>query len=299
MKKILVLGGTGFLGFHICKKLSKIKNYKITSLSLNNYNKKLKALNINCIKANLLKKKTYNLIKNKNYDFVINAAGYGGNNSINKDKKNNYSNHLKIIKNLLNSLSFQKKIKLIHFGSSSEYGKSKSPVRESKKCKPLNAYGKSKLEATNYIIKFKHKNFKFVIFRLFQIYGEFQKKDKLIPFVIDRCMQNKKFNVSHGNQYRDYLHVCDLTNAIREALINSRIDNKIINLGSGQILKVKEIVMSLVKIINKGNPLFGSKKINIGEQLLFYPSLKKAKHLLKWRPKINFIEGVNRLIRDY
>lgn len=298
MKRILVLGGSGFLGFHICKKLSKIKNYNVTSLSLNNQNKKIKTLKVNIIKANLLKKNSYKLIKKINYDFVINAAGYGGNNLINK-KKIAYTNHFKIIKTLLNNLNLKKKTKLIHFGSSSEYGKNIAPIKETVKCKPLNGYGKSKFQATKYILGFKNKNFKFVIFRLFQIYGKFQNKNKLIPYVIENCKKNKSFKVSHGNQLRDYLHISDLVNVVKESLSNSKIENKIINLGSGEKLKVKKIINIIRKIINKGNPVFGSLDINPGEQLNFYPNLKKTKHLLRWRPKISFKKGINKLIKDF
>ena len=77
---------------------------------------------------------------------------------------------------------FKKKIKLfIQAGSSLEYGETSSPQIEYIKCKPNSYYGKSKLSTTKFIEYFAKKNkIKFLILRLYQIYGPFQKLDRLI-----------------------------------------------------------------------------------------------------------------------
>ena len=49
--------------------------------------------------------------------------------------------------------------------------------------------------------------FKFVILRLYQIYGPNQEINRLIPIVISSCLKNKKFNCSSGIQVRDFLYV--------------------------------------------------------------------------------------------
>lgn len=297
MKKILVIGGTGFLGHHICKKLSKKKNYKVHSLSLNRPDDKKKLKKIKYYHQDLLKKKFHINLKKADYDIIVNTSGYSGNLPVINKGKNINTNHFLIIKNILKNINLTKKIKLIHLGSSSEYGKRQSPIKETDKCKPDNIYGKSKLACTNYILNFKNKNFKYVILRLFQVYGEFQKEDKLVPYVIDKCQKDLKFNVSSGNQIRDFLYVGDLVEAIDKAIFTKKAENKLINLGSGNPITVKNIIKIIFGIIKKGKPNFGALKINPGETLKTYPNIQKSKLYLNWKSKVPFKNGIIRIIK--
>ena len=76
MKRLLIIGGTGFLGYHIIKEAKK-RNFKITSISLRNPKLKRFHRGITYIKADIsnfeiLRKKII-----KKFDYVINAGGYG------------------------------------------------------------------------------------------------------------------------------------------------------------------------------------------------------------------------------
>ena len=73
-KKLLVIGGTGFLGFHLCKEALK-KGWAITSISTNKpkkirYLKKIKYLICDIGKKNEIAK------INSNFEYVVNFGGY-------------------------------------------------------------------------------------------------------------------------------------------------------------------------------------------------------------------------------
>ena len=79
----------------------------------------------------------------------------------------------------------------------------------------MSHYGKSKFLATKLI---KQKIKKYIILRLYQVYGPFQKKNRLIPITINSCLKNNSFACSEGNQMRDFLYVNDFIKLILKIL---------------------------------------------------------------------------------
>lgn len=209
-KEILITGGSGFIGYHLIKKLKK--NYNIISLSSKKPDIKRKVNLIKYIKCDIYNKKLlYKKLKKLNPSFVINLAGYIDH----SNKTKTLNSHFNGCKNLVDYFSSKKIELFIQFGSSLEYGKQGSPHHENLKCKPRAIYGQSKLKSTNYILKTsKRNNFPFAILRLYQIYGPNQSLNRLIPIVISSCLNNKRFNCSSGVQIRDFLYVDDLIDLI-------------------------------------------------------------------------------------
>ena len=59
----------------------------------------------------------------------------------------------------------------------------KTPHRENDTCKPNSIYGKSKFKSTNYLTK---SGLNFVVLRLYQVYGPYQKTNRIIPLAITK-----------------------------------------------------------------------------------------------------------------
>ena len=126
MKKLLVVGGTGFIGYHIIKEAKKRK-WNVTSISLGKpkvkrFHKKVNYKLVDIRDYNSLKKKI-----NDNYDFVVNAGGYGKHPDFNRSGQRLFNSHFSGLINLVKILSKKKLKKFIQIGSSAEYGKIKSP----------------------------------------------------------------------------------------------------------------------------------------------------------------------------
>ena len=60
------------------------------------------------------------------------------------------------------------------------------------------------------------------------IYGPGQDFNRLIPYVIKNCLQNKSFPCSNGNQLRDFIFIDDAINLIFKSLKNKRSNGKIL-----------------------------------------------------------------------
>ena len=295
MKKILIIGGTGFIGYHLAKRCIKEK-FQVTSISSKKPSKtklikKIRYRHCNIKNFNELKKST-----NIDFDYVVNLGGYVNH----KNKKKTYDSHFLGVKNLYKVFKDKSIKAFIQIGSSSEYGNSRSPLKEKSLCNPLMIYGRSKLMATNFLLnQYKLNSFPVTILRFFQVYGPSQKPNRLIPIVINSSLKNKKFKCSDGQQLRDFLYVDDAIEAILKSLKNKKAKGKIINIGYGKPIKVKKIILMIIDIIKKGRPLFGKLTLRVDEPKLLFPSLNFAKKTLNWRSKIDIKKGLLRTINYY
>ena len=218
-KTILITGGTGFIGYHLAKALKK--KFKIISLSSKRPTDRRKIKNVIYLKCDLFKKKLlFKSLDNIKVDYVINLAGYIDH----SNKKQTLNSHYYGCKNLVDYFRLKKNLELfLQIGSSLEYGKKNSPHHEKLKGNPNAVYGQSKLKSTNYIFKTAKKyKFKFIVLRLYQIYGPNQEINRLIPIVISSCLKNKKFKCSNGVQVRDFLYVDDLINLFKKILLSKK-----------------------------------------------------------------------------
>lgn len=293
-EKILVTGGTGFLGYNLLKKLSKL-NYKLSSLSTNKPKKEKKISNVNYIICDVANKiKLRNKIK-KDYDYIVNFSGYVDH----QKKTKTIKSHFNGCKNLVDHFKNSNIKNFIQIGSSMEYGVVKSPHKENTVCQPKGNYALAKYKASTYLKKIhKNLNFPFTIFRLYQIYGPHQSINRLIPIVINSCLKNKSFACTSGQQIRDFLYVEDLSNLIIKS-IKRKARNKIYNVGSGKKIKVKDIIKNINTFIELGKPIYGKIKMRPEEALDNYPNISKVKKDFNWQPKVKLKVGLKRTIKFY
>ena len=293
--KILIVGGTGFIGYNLSKACVK-KNWLVTSVSSSKPRKDRKIKKVKYILCDISK---IDQIKKKiidQYRFVVNLGGHVDHK--NKDKA--YRSHYKGCKNLVDFF-LKKNIKLfIQIGSSSENAGLRSPQTESLSGNPLNHYGRAKLLASKYFFKKKNKNLKFLIFRLYQAYGPYQDVNRFLPMLITSCLKKKRFHCSDGNQSKDFLFIDDLISAFFMAFKNKSTEKrKIINIGSGKGIKLKNIINKTNTLLKGMKPNFGMVKLRKDEQKIIYPNIKNAYKILKWRPRISFEQGLARTIKYY
>jgi len=286
-KSILIAGGTGFIGFHLAKKCLSL-NWSVTSLSTSTpkKNRKLKK-----VKYKICDISNYNQVKNKiklDYDYVVNCAGYVDHSHKLKTLKSHYIGCKNLSTHFLNS----KIKKFIQIGSCIEYGKIKSPQIESNlNKKTFSIYGSAKLLSTQFLVKlFKRFNFPVTILRLYLVYGPNQDANRVIPVTIINALKNKKFNCSNGSQLRDFTYIDDIVSAIIKTLKNSKSSGEIINIGSGNPISIKKVIIKICELIKSGKPQFGKIKLRNDEIIKLYPNINKSRKILNWKSQISNFE---------
>tara|TARA_Y200000002_G_C22577119_1_gene619187 strand:+ start:22 stop:843 length:822 start_codon:yes stop_codon:yes gene_type:complete len=264
-KKIIITGGNGLLGNHFYKKYKNV--YKIIKYPyrIENF------------------KKFDKWLVNKKFNYFIHFAAITKNES--KDKRKlTHINVTSTIK-MINSLNKKENINFQYFlfiSSSHVYGFSNKKIKETKERTPKNLYGKSKKRVEDYLIKNRNKlYFKAGIARIFNVTGIKQRKGNFVPDMVEKM---KKVNRIHFvNQFRDFIHIDDVSKSIR--LLIEKTFEKPINISSGQKINL----INACKILNnkfskkkisydnkRGKDIFGDNTLlrNIG--IKKFKSIKKA-----------------------
>ncbi len=294
-KKILVIGGTGFIGYHLIKKCLK-KSYSVTSISSKPPSKIRKFSKVKYFVCDIRDQKKLNRIIKPPFNFIVNLGGYVDHSR----KRETMTSHYNGCNNIAKILLKYKIDNFVQIGSGLEYGDQKSPQKENFKCYPRSTYSLAKYKATNFLMDLsKRKNFPCTIVRLYQAYGPNQDLNRLIPIVINSCLKKENFNCTDGLQKRDFLYIDDLINLIFKIFSNKKSKGKIFNAGSGRPIKIKNLIKKIKKISKGGYPQFGKIKMRKDEIKIMFPSIKLAKKILRWSPKTKLEIGLKKTIKSY
>ena len=309
MKKVVVTGGSGFIGSNLVKYLLKKKYFVINidklSYSANPYNTKNLNKNKNYIffKIDLNNKRKFTEILRKykpNGIFNL-AAETHVDRSIDKPKNFIHSNILGTYNLLESVLACKKKIKLIHISTDEVYGDIvKGRSNEKFPYNPSSPYSSSKASA-DHLIKAYIRTYKIpaVISNCCNNYGPNQFPEKLIPKLIFNIINNKPLPIyGSGKNSREWMHVQDHCEALLLIFLKGKIGESY-NIGSGINVKNIDIAKRLLKII-KNKSLKTNKKAKIkfvkdrpGHDFRYALNNKKILKKLGWKAKISLHEGLS------
>lgn len=295
---VLLLGGTGFLGRHILKRLIKY-GARVTIVSLfreGEYRGELLSL-CNLLRGDIFDKNITEYISKFRWDYVINCGGYIKQGLEENIEKEMFRVHFESVRLLVSILNKDIK-RFIQTGSAVEYGNNKAPHNENMREMPLNPYAAAKVASTHYLkMRYYTYGLPVVILRPFFIYGKGQDKSKLIPYIIDRAINNEDVLLSSGKQIRDPIYVEDVADAyINSCLIDEAV-GEIINLGSGNPMTVYEISETIVKIVGKGKIKIGVLKDRDGDIQISYSDTSNMQKILGLNIT-SYIDGIRRTIFD-
>ena len=317
MKKIIVTGGSGFIGSNLVNYLIK-KKYFIINLdkltySSNKYEDKIrKRANYKLIKIDINnQKKLVKIIQHYKPIAIFNlAAETHVDRSIDGPKSFIHTN-INGTFNLLEALRFLQKKKiiprLIHISTDEVYGDIKSGrSNESYSFKPSSPYSASKA-SSDHLIQSYVRTFKLnaVISNCCNNYGPYQFPEKLIPKMISNIFNNKELPIyARGLNSREWIHVKDHCEALFKLYLKGRTGQSY-NVGSGKNLKNIDLVKKILKVCKLMKIEIGKKtkikfvKDRPGHDFRYALNSKKIFKELKWKPKIKFDDGLKETIKWY
>ncbi len=311
-KMILVTGGAGFIGSHVCDRLLE-KGHKVICLDNFNdyYDPRIKKKNI----SHNLKNPNFKLEKiditefeelkkvfeKHNIQKIIHLAARAGVRPSIRQPDLYFDVNVKGTQNLL-ELSRRNSIKTFIFGSSSSvYGNNKtipfsekhstdnqiSPYAASKKCGEILCNSYSKLY-----------NLNITCLRFFTVYGPRGRPDMAPYKFTDLISKGNPIEMyGDGTSKRDYTYVADIVDGIIKSLEkNYRFE--IINLGNSEPIELKKFILIIEKTLNKKAEII-QKPIPQGDVNITYADISKAKQLLQYEPKTSIEQGIKKFIEWY
>ena len=318
MKKVIVTGGSGFIGSNLLRFLIK-KKFFVINIDKNKYLNRANKASFNkknyiFFKIDINNRKRINFILDKYKPSAIFnlAAETHVDRSIDNPSTFIKSNVVGVF-NLLESIRKYKKknksnIKLIHVSTDEVYGDITSNKRsnENHSYNPSSPYSASKA-SSDHLIKSYVRTFKIkaLISNCCNNYGPYQYPEKLIPTLIFNVMNNIPLSIyGKGRNSREWIHVEDHCEALFK-IYKKGVIGESYNVGSGINLTNLSLVKTLLKIVKK-NKIDIGKKVKIkfvkdrpGHDMRYALNCNKIKKKLKWKTKKSFHNGLKETLEWY
>ena len=293
MKTAIVTGATGFIGYHLAKKLSALGIFVYAIIRPNSKNKhRLKNLsNIKIIELDMADIKKLPSIITAKYDVFFHIAWEGERNDFGKQYQN--------VEYTIQAVDIAKELgckRFICTGSQAEYGLYEDVVTEETLPKPNTAYGSAKVAAC-YLSKYRAQELgiEWIWTRIFSAYGEYDNPKALIPYLIESFKNNNEVNLTSCRQNWNYLYIDDVVNVLA-LLIEQGKSGEIYNIASNETKVLKDFVEEIKKIVKGDSTINYATNNNVVVSL--NPCIEKIMADTSWKIKFKFYEGISEIIRN-
>ncbi len=300
-KKILVTGGAGFIGFHLCKKLSEanpnVTIYdNLSSGTLENVKDTPKA---KFVKNDILNLK--NLYATEKAEIIFHLAAqvvvpYSMENPLEDFETN--------ARGTLNVLEKARKddARVVFASSAAVYGNpTKFPTPETYGFNPFSCYGLSKVVGEEYCQMYMTQyGLDITILRFANVYGS--RCHGVIHDFLDKLQKNpaKLEIIGTGLQSRDFVNVSDVVDAVILAATRENALGKTFNIGFGETTKIIDLAKMILEILNLSDKTAVT-TTNVswqGDIDTIWFDISKARKELQWQPQVRLEDSIRDIIRE-
>jgi UDP-glucose 4-epimerase len=259
-KRILVTGGSGFIGKNLVLKLANMGN-KVTVLDIDKdeLTKLRDHKNVNVIVGDVTKKKTYSYLPT-DFEYIFHLAATVGVEYVSTHPFITMDTEIFGISNIVRfAIRCPNLKKVIYSSTSAIYGniKTNKQTIESIGASHLSSYGGAKLLAEKYLSEMKHFfGINYLIVRYFNVYGRFQKEKMVIPLFFSQALSEKPIIVfGDGKQSRDFTYVEDALEATIKLADSRHLNGDIFNIGTGNSTRILDLAKEIKIITHSNSPI--------------------------------------------
>ena len=300
-KKVVVTGGAGFIGYHLCNKLSQLTdNLTIYDNLSSGLMKNVKDVpKASFIKGNILDLKTLCSLPKSDLIYHLAAqvvVGYSMENPL-VDFETNAKGTLCILEK-----ARKDDAKVVFASSAAVYGNpTMFPTPESYGFHPFSCYGLSKVVGEEYCQMYREQyGLDIVVTRFANVYG--LRCHGVIHDFLDKLAKNpnKLEIIGTGQQCRDFVHVSDVVEALVKVGSEDYVNGEVYNLGLGKTTAIIDLAQLILKILNlQDKTVVTTTGVSWqGDVTKIWFDIAKAKKELKWTPKVTLEDSIKEVIAD-
>jgi len=303
-KKLLVVGGAGFVGSHVVDALVRHGAEKIVVVD-NMFLGKTENLDEAIQKGNVIVYKEdaryltalENIIEREKpeavYNLAVKCLPYGF-----IDPEGAFMTGVEIAHNLANLLRKKKFERLLHFSSSEAYGTAVHvPMDENHPLDPNSPYGAGKAAADLLLLSYyKLFGLEISVIRPFNFYGERQNMEAyaaVVPVTIWRILNGEKpILEGDGLQSRDFTYVKDGAEIAVKMMDCDEAVGKVVNIGQGKEIDIKTVISMICDKLDYQFDKVERKSPRPSDVRRLHADITLAKKMLGYSPKTSFNEGL-------
>jgi NDP-hexose 4-ketoreductase len=288
MRRVLVLGATGFLGRHVFRRMAQSPELAVITSGRSRLAESPWHVQIDLGRCGM--ETISSMLTAVMPDVVVNCAGitHGAPDTM---AAGNVTATASLVEALLNS---QVSIRLVHVGSAAEYGAVGKGVSitEGTRERPASTYGITKLAATRMIESARCAGLDATVLRVFSAVGPGMPMEST-PFRVLEAVQGMVCGGGVAklrlvDAVRDFVDVRDVAAAIAAAVTSPTLEWPVMNVGSGRGISLREMADLLVSIA--GLPNAGDNQFASAERTADVPwqqaDVTIAKRSLGWSSRI-------------
>jgi len=304
--RVLVTGGTGFLGSHLIRRLIADGATVTATLRPDSDTWRIDDLlsDVTLIRADLTDVAAMaDAVRRCAPQFVFHLAGeIHGRGAC--DDQEAWRRSIRVnLDGTLNLLSALRQLasdisRIVRIGGMEEYGHGQAPFEETQREQAVSPYSASQIAATQLSHALApHWNLPLVTVRPSIIYGPAQDSGFFIPGLIRACIEQREFAMTSGAQGCDFIYVDDVVDSLCGVATTESSIGEIINVGSGSEITVREVAELILRQSNaKINLKIGAIPGRTTEPPHRFMSIAKAGRLVGWKPSTGIESGLNQTI---
>lgn len=270
-KKILVTGGSGYLGHYLVAELKKLcKEVFVYEKDISTIDRFKKRFDIVCHLAGITKITSETQVRRL---FDVNCLGT-----------------LSVMR-----YCAKRRSRLIYASSSSVYSPEYNMTylrEDTALVGPVTLYGVSKAIAEE-ICRYYAKSFEVpvIVLRIFNMYGPGQDPSFLVPYLIDTLSKDRDITLKTPSAVRDFVYVTDIVNAFISSCAYKCKGLEAFNVGTGSGTNVRDLAGSISSVVGK-RLKFRTDKNSSARRDCIVADSTKIKREIGWRPEVSVDEGV-------